>query len=326
MENKTDTPKTTVREKYNAVVKNFISKLENNDIEPWTKSWSTDAGLPKNFESNNHYQGMNILTLLDKGFKDSRWLTFNQIKKLGGSVIQGEKSSPVFFLKPLEKEEINKETQEIETKKYFIMKSYNVFNIEQTKGIEYKPESKVDNANSDIQTFIDSFEIDVYPGAPAYSPKDDCIFMPSLADFDSNQNEYYSTFFHELTHSTGHKDRLDRFEQNTTFGDGKYAYEELIAELGSAFLSLEHTIHPNSKKQAAYLKSWIVALKEKPQILYSASSQASRSTNYLLEQYKLKQELKVQQGVDYNINLTKIISKENQPSSNNNNNPSPLAS
>jgi antirestriction protein ArdC len=105
-----------------------------------------------------------------------------------------------------------------------------------------------------------------------------------------------------------------------SFGDERYAMEELIAELGSVFLSLENGIKPNSKKQASYLKSWINALKEKPQILYSAASHASKSTNYLLDTYKIKQELKSKHG-DYDISLSKLLEAENKNSAKKVNNP-----
>jgi antirestriction protein ArdC len=318
MENKTNTPniKVTARDKYNKVVENFITKLENNDIEPWTKSWS--LALPKNFETGNSYSGMNILTLLDRGFNDSRFLTFNQIKKLGGSVIKGETSSPVFFMKPVEKEIINEEG-EVEKQSYFLMQSYNVFNIEQTSGIEYEKEQA--NSNKEyphIQEFIDSLKIETYRGDPAYSPRDDCIFMPHSHEFD-NDNEFYSTYLHEIGHWTGHSSRLDRFEKYSTFGDERYAFEELIAELSSAFTSLELGLKPNSKKQAAYLKSWITALKEKPNILYTAASQASKATSFLMNKYNIKKELQIKK-TNINIDIEKAMNNELENQSKNNEN------
>ena len=316
MENKTNTPNTkiTARDKYNKVVESFITKLENNDIEPWTKSCSMN--LPKNFETGNQYQGMNILTLLDRGFSDSRFLTFNQIKKLGGSVNKGEISSPIFFMKPIEKEIVNEEG-EPEKQSYFLMQSYNVFNIEQTSGIKYEKEtSNSILENQSIEDFIDNLKIETYRGEPAYSPRDDCIFMPHSHEFE-DYNEFYSTYFHEIGHWTGHNSRLDRFEKHTTFGDERYAFEELIAELSSAFTSIEMGIKPNSKKQTAYLKSWITALKEKPNILYSAASHASKATNYLIETANLKKELQVPH-VDMNIKLEieNVVAKNNRNNSN----------
>ncbi len=313
MENKTNTPKITARDKYNDIVEDFIHKLENNDIEPWTKSWSMASQLPKNFETGNSYQGMNILTLLDRGFSDSRWMTFNQIKKLGGSVKKGSKSAPIFFMKPVEKTTLNEETGEEENNRYFLMQSYNVFNIEQTESINYEPEVKRAASSNPISDYIQTIGIDEYRGSPAFSPKDDCIFMPQISEFES-EDEYYSTYFHELTHATGHRSRLDRFEKDTVFGDESYAFEELIAELGSAFLSMEHGIEPNSRKQADYLDHWIKALKERPQILYSAASKACKGVNWLNDIFVLKKSIQMPDIAFKPIDL--IASKQLKPSYN----------
>lgn len=295
MENKTNTPKhkNTARDKYNAIVESFIEKLENNDREPWTKSWSMATSLPKNFETQNSYRGMNILTLLDSGFHDSRWLTFNQIKKLGGKVKKGSKSTPIFFMKPIEKSTLNERTGEEEINKYFLMQSYNVFNIKQTQNIDYEPEVKQAYRDTPISEFIRIIGIDEFRGAPAYSSEHDVVFMPQIDEFES-EDEYYATYFHELTHATGHKSRLDRFEKYTVFGDEKYAFEELIAELGSAFLSMEHNIAPNSKKKVDYLNAWIIALKEKPQILYSAASQATKGVYFLNDFVSMKKSIQTE--------------------------------
>ncbi len=294
MENKTNTPhkKITARDKYNTIVEDFIHKLESNDIEPWTKSWSMSLKLPQNFETGNAYRGMNILTLLDRGYNDSRWLTFNQIKKLGGSVKKGSKSAPIFFMKPVEKTTLNEATGEEENNRYFLMQTYNVFNIEQTENIKYEPEVKPSYENNAVSDYIQTIGIEEYRGSPAYSPKDDVIFFPQISEFES-ESEYYSTYFHELTHATGHRSRLDRFEKNTVFGDESYAFEELIAELGSAFLSMEYGIEPNSRKQADYLAHWIKALKERPQILYSAASQATKGVNCLNDIAALKKSIQM---------------------------------
>lgn len=305
MENKTNTPKITARDKYNTIVEDFIHKLEHNDIEPWTKSWSMASQLPKNFETGNSYNGMNILTLLDRGFSDSRWMTFNQIKKLGGSVKKGSKSTPIFFMKPVEKTTLNEATSEKETDRYFLMQSYNVFNIQQTENIQYEPEVKQSINNNPISNYIQTIEIEEYRGHPAYSSNDDCIFMPQISEFE-NEDEYYSTYFHELTHATGHRSRLDRFEKNTLYGDESYAFEELIAELGSAFLSMEHGIEPNSKKQADYLDHWIKALKERPQILYSAASQATKGVNFLNDIVALKKSIQMPDITFKPIDLTTV--------------------
>ena len=171
MENNTNNPhkKTTARDKYNAIVDDFIQKLENNDTEPWTKSWAMSSSLPKNFQTENSYSGMNILTLMGQGFKDSRWMTFNQIKKLGGKVKKGSRSTPIFFMKPIDKTKLNEKTGEEESNRYFLMQSYNVFNIEQTENIEYETEVKKSNKDNPISDFIHTIGIDEFRGEPAYS-------------------------------------------------------------------------------------------------------------------------------------------------------------
>ncbi|WP_415407287.1 ArdC family protein [Sulfurovum sp. CS9] len=318
MENNTNTPhkKITARDKYNTIVGDFIHKLENNDTEPWTKSWSMSSSLPKNFETENAYSGMNILTLMGQGFKDSRWLTFNQIKKLGGSVKKGSKSTPIFFMKPVDQTKLNKTTGEEENNRYFLMQAYNVFNMEQTENIKYEPEVKPSDKNNPISDYIETIGIDEFMGAPAYSAEHDVVFMPQAGEFES-ENEYYSTYFHELTHATGHRSRLDRFEKHTVFGDESYAFEELIAELGSAFLSMEHGIAPNSKKQADYLKSWITALKEKPQVLYSAASHATKGVNCLNDIVAAKRAIQMPDIEFKPIDITTVkqpIPSNNRPS------------
>jgi antirestriction protein ArdC len=318
MKNKPNNPagKITARQKYNEVVDDFIKKLENNQTQPWTKSWSLSHKLPSNFVSNNQYSGMNILTLLSKGHKDSRWLTFNQISQMGGKVKKGAKSTPIFFMKPIEKEVTDDKSGELKTEKFFMMQSYNVFNMEQTEDIAYKKEEER-TPDQNIHNFIETIGIDEFRGEPAYSPENDCIFMPHSHDFE-NSDEFHSTYFHELSHATGHKSRLDRHGKNVVYGDEKYAFEELIAELGSVFLSIEHNIKPNSKKQASYLSHWITALKERPQILYSAASYATKSTTYLQDLYKVKSMTKVQ-NFSLDVDLTKSkYQVQKQPNSNSN--------
>jgi len=285
MENKKQYP--TTKDKFNNIVATFINDLESG-VEPWKKSWS-EKGLPKNFLSDNHYNGINLLTLMSSEFKDNRYLTFNQVKQLGGTIKKGEKSKPIFFLKPMEKESLDDSGEKV-IEKYFIMQSYQVFNIEQTNDIKYE---KTFNKNKNevienIEEFIDSIEIPIYSGSPAYSVDNDCIFMPNINDFNDSSN-YYSTYFHELSHSTGHPSRLNR-NMDGRFGSKEYAYEELIAELSSSFLCGEFGLDMKTTQHKEYLNSWINVLKEKPMILFQVASSASKSVKYLKENYEFKRE------------------------------------
>ncbi|WP_108062233.1 ArdC family protein [Poseidonibacter lekithochrous] len=281
----------TTQDKFNKIVENFISELENG-VEPWKKSWSSKQ-LPKNFISDNNYNGINILTLMDTDFKDNRFLTFNQIKQLGGSINKGEKSKPIFFLKSVEKETVDEEGNKT-TEKYFIMQSYQVFNIEQTSSIKYeKTYLKSKNYAIELaQEFIDNMNIPVYAGEPSYSIEYDSIFMPTINEFKDSYN-YYSTYFHELSHSTGHSSRMNR-PMDTRFGSKEYAKEELIAELSSSFLCGEFGVDMKTTQHSQYLNSWIETLKEKPMVLFQVASAAAKSANYLKNIHETKQEIKDQ--------------------------------
>lgn len=291
MENKKQYPKVTTQQRFNEIVKNFVEQLENG-VEPWKKSWSSKQ-LPKNFISDNHYNGINILTLMDTDFKDNRFLTFNQVKQLGGSINKGKKSKPIFFLKPNEKEVVDEDGNKT-TEKYFIMQSYQVFNIEQTSGINYEktyPKNKNEVIQS-AQEFIDNINIPVYPGEPAYSVDYDSIFMPNINEFKDSFN-YYSTYFHELSHATGHSSRMNR-PMNAKFGSKEYAQEELIAELSSSFLCGEFGVDMKTTQHSQYLNHWIEVLKEKPMTLFSAASAAGKAATYLKNVHETKQEIKNQ--------------------------------
>jgi len=287
MENKKQYP--TTKDKFNEIVITFINDLENG-VEPWKKSWS-EKGLPKNFLSNNHYNGINLLTLISSEFKDNRYLTFNQVKQLGGTIKKGEKSKPIFFLKPIEKERVDDDGQKT-IEKYFIMQSYQVFNIEQTNDINYEKtyDRNKNEVIENVQEFINSIDIPTYIGSPAYSVDNDCIFMPNINDFNDSTN-YYSTYFHELSHSTGHPSRLNR-DLTGRFGTKEYAYEELIAELSSSFLCGEFGVDMQTTKHKEYLNSWINVLKEKPIILFQVASAASKSVRFLKENFEKKMEMK----------------------------------
>lgn len=287
MENKQNYPKVTTKQRYQGLVEKFIKQLEEG-TPPWTKSW-IEGGLPKNYATNNQYSGINTLTLMNSGFDDNRFLTFNQIKQLGGSVNKGAKSAPIFFMKPIEKE-VKNENGEKGIEKYFVMQSYQVFNITQTTGIDFKKDY-VPNKNEVIesaQEFIDSIDIEKFNGSPAYSVSDDTIFMPPMDKFSDSMN-YYSTYLHELSHSTGHPERLNR-DLDSRYGDSKYAFEELVAELSSAFLCTELGVSMNTTRHSEYLSSWVNALKEKPNILLSASNAATKSANFLKEMVNTKKQ------------------------------------
>jgi antirestriction protein ArdC len=228
--------------------------------------------------------------LATQGYGSRYWLTFNQANKLGGHIRKGERSSVVTFWKiGDEKIVTDADGKERETRP-FLLRFYRVFNVEQTEGIADK--LGLGNVSPRIPR-IDECERIVadMPNRPAitqdgrawYRPSSDTVGMPSLNAFTSPE-EYYSTLFHELTHSTGHTSRIGRegIEKLNTFGSESYSKEELIAEMGAAMLAgvagIERRTLANS---AAYLKSWIDVLKSDSRMVVFAASQAQKAADYI---------------------------------------------
>jgi antirestriction protein ArdC len=247
--------------------------------------------MPVNLVSGKAYRGINPFLLGSQGYGSRYWLTFNQAAKLGGHVKKGEKSSIVTFWNIGEEKIIrNAETGKERKSKPILLRYYAVFNVEQTEGIADK--LGLGNAAPRIPN-IEACESIVagMPNAPRreqsdrawYRPSNDSVGMPSRNAFHSSE-EFYSTLFHELTHSTGHASRVGRedIEQLNTFGSESYSKEELIAEMGAAMLcgitGIAPATIPNS---AAYLKHWIDRLRGDSKLLVSAASQAQKAADYI---------------------------------------------
>ena len=273
-----------LQDRLNEMVENIISKIENNETGSWFKSWA-GCGIPTNFATKSSYNGFNILSLMFEAerneYKSNYWLTFNQIKKLKAIVKKGEKSTAVFFFKPLKiQEEEEQENGEMKKKEktVLLLKSYNVFNLDQT---DIEIDTKSPEFRGEIEDFISNVGIEILNGSEAYySPVFDHVVVPRAEDFNTTDN-YYSVLFHELSHASGHKSRLDR-DLTGKFGDESYAKEELIAELGSIFLCSHFNIESTIRHEA-YLKSWLKAAKEDPKFLWKSASEASKILEYFIK-------------------------------------------
>jgi len=290
MENNLNQTNTTnqARDKYNELVNKFIRDLENG-VEPWKKSWNLKNGLPQSATTGGNYSGINLISLMSENqYASNKWITAKQVEKLGGTIKEEEleNAKDIFFLKNMKKiiEEVNQETGEVEEKEesYKILRSYKVYNTEQVEGINFQHEEpKSDNEKvQEIEEFLKSINPIVLRGEPAYSKQGDCIYMPHIGDFEDSEN-YYSTFFHELSHWTNHEKRLERDKFLQKYKEKAYGVEELIAEMSSAFLCAEKGISMQTTQHSEYLASWVKNIKENPYILFSASSQASKATTYL---------------------------------------------
>jgi len=271
------------RDVYALITDRIVSMLEDGVI-PWRKPWSGESGAPKNLLSGKNYRGINSLLFHCAGYGSPYWLTFKQAKDKGGSVRKGEKGFPCIFWSFAKKE--NKDTGE--TKEYGFLKSYTVFNVEQTEGIEYaKPEtfegSPIAVCESIVKNMPQAPKLIVGAGSRAcYSPMQDVVNVPALDRYKITA-EYYSTLFHELAHSTGHESRLNR-DLDGSFGSDSYAREELIAEMAAAFVcghcGIENDTVENS---ASYINGWLDRLKKDSKLVIQAAGKAQKAADWITD-------------------------------------------
>ena len=275
---------------YEIVTEKIIEALEKG-VVPWRKPWNTTAQLPCNATNNRPYRGVNVFLLGLMPYADHRWLTFRQAQELGGTVRQGEKSTLVVFWKyPDKKPDV--EDEEERRRSAPILRYFNVFNAEQVEGLNLPPLPSVGNlteahrierAEVLVRSMIDPPQIQEVGTKAGYSPSRDLVRIPQIGSFDSI-DQYYATLFHELAHSTGHGKRLNRpgVTGQVRFGSERYAREELVAELASAFccatVALDNSILENS---AAYIESWIASLRRDPKAIVVAAGQAQKAADYI---------------------------------------------
>lgn len=273
----------------------IIGQLEKG-IVPWEKPWIGNdmpaLSIPKNNVTKNRYRGINILLLwgsaLDRGYATQDWASFKQWQQKGETVNKGEKGNLVVYYDTFDREEDG------EIKKIPFLKSSYVFNRCQLSS--YQPETVQPELPKEplvkrlesVEQFVHNTKalIEHGGGRACYIPSQDKIRMPSVEDFIGTATctateSYYSVLLHELTHWSGNPKRLDR-TKGKQFGDNNYATEELVAELGAAFLSAELEITQSPKEDhAAYIANWLEVLKNNKQCVFSAASEASKAVDYL---------------------------------------------
>ena len=280
MENKVDI--------YTEVTNRVIERLEQG-FAPWLKPWHTENTLDKNIASGNEYNGINRIILGMSGFNCNIWGSFKQWKDLGANVKLHEKGTAIVFYKPVSGVKVTSEGEEVIYNSVFTT-SY-IFNAEQVEGIEIKPREIEDKPflnNVDIDNMVLNTGANIKHGGNSayYRPSEDYINMPIKSDF-KDEAGYYATLLHELTHWSGHKHRLDR-TKGKRFGDTQYAFEELIAELGSAFLCEKFAVKGDIRHEG-YIASWLQALKNDNKMIFKASAYAQKSTDYIVGFEALKQ-------------------------------------
>jgi antirestriction protein ArdC len=277
------------RDLYAEVSNRIIAELERG-AAPWVKPWSATAGAntPCNAVTNRPYSGCNVVLLWlapDRGWPTFRFLTFKQAIEAGGNVRKGEQGTKVIFVKQLQVKE--GEDEDADTRLIPMLREYTVFNVAQCDNL---PETITAGKpmrvrNPDMRdTLADEFlrstgaEIREGHGEAYFVPGQDLVSMPAFEAF-KGADHFYNTAFHELTHWTGHKSRLDRDLRNR-FGSRAYAAEELVAELGAAFLCAEFGFD-GDLRHAGYLATWLDLLKSDKRAFFTACSKAQAAADYL---------------------------------------------
>jgi len=276
------------------VTDRIMAALESG-IVPWRRPWAVEGLVPTSLQTGKPYQGINVMLLslhmmTNPEYTQNLWVTYKQAQALGGNVRKGEKSVGVMFwskVTPKDKDNTN-------AKDFMMARGFNVFNVAQCENLEIPEKYTVKREmqwtpSEGLERIADS-----YAGAPPishqaqgrayYDPIADSITMPPREAFDTLSG-YAETLLHELTHSTGHASRLDRFKGDDKphgFGSRPYAREELVAEIGAMMLMSHAGIEPEIDNGAAYIASWLKALDGDKSLVITAAARAQKAVNHIL--------------------------------------------
>jgi antirestriction protein ArdC len=271
---------------YEVVTDRILSALDEG-VVPWRRPWKC-GGAPRNLVTGKPYRGLNVFLTTMQGHYSPYWLTFKQVQERGGQVRKGEKGTPVIFWSCTERA-VSDEKGEVELKDIPFMRYYTVFNLQQVDGLQLTAEE----ARAFVPVASCEEIISAMPQAPAiehgfdgacYVPSLDVVRMPPRSAFKS-ETGYYASLFHELTHSTGHASRLSRkaITEKNGYGSDEYSKEELVAELGAAFLcghaGIDQEIIENS---AAYITGWRERLSADKRLIISAAALAQKASDFIL--------------------------------------------
>lgn len=270
---------------YEEVTQSLIEQLEKGTV-PWIKPWTTH--IPYNAVSQKEYRGINVVLLWSQPYEQNAWLTYKQARELGGFVKKGEKATQITYASKAKKREVESEEEDDE---YFFLKFYYVFNIEQCEELPERLYRKTEPKEPDyphLARIVDRIGAEIrHGGNKAYYSHRDFIQLPNPHDFES-ESHYWATAFHELVHWTGAKPRLDR-DLSGYFGGEDYAREELVAEMGAAFLCAHYQIE-GELRHAGYINSWLNVLKQDKKAIFTAARHAQQAADYLREQANEREE------------------------------------
>lgn len=288
------------RDLYQEVTNKIIAMIEQG-VAPWRRTWST-YGLARNYVTKHVYTGINMILMNNTRHSAPYFMTWNQVKEQGGSIRKGATAEMVIFFNVYYKNSADQTLdnnvarvlmsngEDVQVLKF--IKYFNVFNIADIEGIpfeiseiEMKPNERIARCESIIENMPNRPEIRSIGDRAFYSPLHDFVCMPAIEQFESAE-AYYATFFHELTHATGHASRLAREEvmNPQTFGSKPYSREELVAEMGASFLcsSVQIDYDKITENSVAYLAGWLKVMREDSRFIFKAAAEAQKAADYLL--------------------------------------------
>lgn len=267
------------------IANELIAELERGGVVPWIQPWSGAVGMPTSLATGKGYSGINILALWGAtqvhAFGSAYWTTYANAVRMGGHVRRGQHGTKIIAVSVAEEPEADVDGEESRQRRLFT-RALTVFNVEQCEGVP-EPDGPAPIPDEERDAVLDEWVAAtgadiVHRGTRAcYRPREDRIEMPRRERFNDAAN-YYSTILHELVHWTGHESRLAREQRGAT--DGSYAREELVAEMGAAFLCAEYGV-PGELQHARYLSHWVRALQADPKLLLRSASAAQKAVDWL---------------------------------------------
>ena len=276
---------------YEIITNRVLIALEEG-VVPWHRPWSTLGGTAPQNVDGRPYQGINVILLGMTEFSDPRWVTFKKAKSLNGNVRKGEKGMPVIFWKPMQKYTKGEDGKKVYLDEmYFLLRYYTVFNVEQCDDLDIEPFivpvgnefSPILEAEKIVRNMDKKPKVNHGGDSAYYIPARDSIHMPLKEAFDSPE-EYYSTLFHELSHSTGHETRLNRHELETgiaPFGSATYSKEELVAEFSATFLCHASGITNTIDNSEAYITGWAEKIKKDKKLVVNSASLGQKASEWI---------------------------------------------
>lgn len=277
---------------YQQVTDRIIAMLEAG-TRPWAQDWSSPGGGGRPLRHDGTpYRGMNVLNLwagaMLRGFQSAHWMTYKKAGELGGQVKRGARSESAFYVGTVTR--LVERDGDLQDASVAFMKAYAVFNCDEIENLpaQYHARAEVQHLNTGersaaVDAWVSATGATIHHGGGRcfyrHAPADE-VHMVEFKDFRTSEG-YYSTLLHELTHWSGAEARLDR-TKGKVFGDANYAFEELVAELGAAYLCADHAIGAEVREDhASYIKSWLKALRDDSRNIFRAASHAERACGFL---------------------------------------------